>query len=51
MLKLGATIYTVLLISIARFSVHILLLHHYKSGLAHLSVLYSLVIGLYNPER
>ena len=29
--------YTVWLIEIAHFSVHILLLHHYKSDLAHLS--------------
>ena len=46
-LKLG----TVLLISIAHFSVHILPLHHYKSDLAHLSDLYSLVIGLYKYKR
>ena len=31
----------------ASLSVHILLLHHYKSDFAHISDLYSLVIGLY----
>ena len=39
--------YTVRMIEIAHFSVHILLLHHYKSDFAHTSYLYSLVIGLY----
>ena len=38
------------MISAARFSVHILLLHRYMSDLAHLSDLYSLVIGLYKSE-
>ena len=42
---------TVRMISTARFSVGILLLHHYKSDLAHLSDLCSLVIGLYKSER
>ena len=42
---------TVRMISIAHFSVHILLLHHYQSDLAHLSDLYSIVIGLYKSER
>ena len=32
---------------IAHLAVGILLLHHYKSDFAHLSYLYSLVIGLY----
>ena len=41
---------TVLLISIARFSVHLLLLHHDKSDLAHISDRYSLVIGMYLSE-
>ena len=41
---------TVLLISIARFSVHILLLHHYKSDCAHTSESCSLVIELYLSE-
>ena len=34
----------------ASLSVHILLLHHYKSDFAHISDLYSLVIGLYKSE-
>ena len=34
----------------ARFSLHILLLHHYKSDLAHTSDRYSLVIELYLYE-
>ena len=42
---------TVWMISTAHFSVHILLLHHYKSNLAHLSYLYILVLGLYKSER
>ena len=42
--------YTVRMIEIAHFSVRILLLHHYKSDLAHLSDLYSLVIGLYKSQ-
>ena len=42
---------TVRMISTARFSVHILILHHYGSDLAHLSDLYSLGIGLYKSER
>ena len=41
---------TVWMISTARFSVHILLLHHYASDLAHLSDLYSLVIGMYKSQ-
>ena len=41
---------TVWLVSTARFSVHILLLRHYKSYLAHISDLYSLVIGMYKSE-
>ena len=36
---------------IAHFAVGILLLHHYRSNLAHLSYFYSLVIGLYKSER
>ena len=40
-------VYTVMLIEMPRFSVAKLLLHHYKSDLAHISDLYSLVIGLY----
>ena len=43
--------YTVWMKWIAHFAVGILLLHHYKRDLAHLSDLYSLVIGLYNYER
>ena len=35
----------------SRFSVHILILHHYKNDLSHLSYLYSLVIGMYKSER
>ena len=35
----------------AHFAVYILLLHHYRSNLANLSDLYSLVIGLYKYER
>ena len=42
---------TVRLIWIAHFVVDILLLHHYKRDLAHLSDLYSLVIGMYKSER
>ena len=42
--------YTVRMKWIAHFAVDILLLHHYKSNLAHLSYLYSLVIGLYKSE-
>ena len=42
---------TVWLKCIAHFEVDILLLHHYKSDLAHLSDLYSLVIGMYKYER
>ena len=38
---------TARMILIAHFSVHILLLHHYKSDLAHTSYRYSLVIELY----
>ena len=38
---------TVRMISKARFSVGILLLHHYRKDLPHLSYLYSLVIVLY----
>ena len=41
---------TVWLNRIAHFSVHILLLHHYKRNLAHLSYLYSLVIVMYKYE-
>ena len=32
------------------FSTYILLLHHYKSDLAHISDFYRLVIGLYKSE-
>ena len=39
------------LISTARFSVHILPLHHYKSDLAHISDFDSFVIGLSKSER
>ena len=42
---------TVRMIEIAHFSVHILLLHHYKSNLSHLSDFDSLVIGLSKSER
>ena len=35
----------------SRFSVHILLPHHYRSDLANISDFYSLVIGLYKSER
>ena len=42
---------TVRMISPARFLVHILLLHHYKRYLAHLSDVYSLVIWMYKYER
>ena len=42
---------TVMLIEMPRFYVGKLLLHHYKSDLAHLSDLYSLVIELYKSER
>ena len=41
---------TVRMISTARFSVHILLLHHYESDLAHISDRYILVIGMYLSE-
>ena len=41
---------TVRLIWIAHFSVHVLLLHHYGSDLAHLSDFDSLVIGLPKSE-
>ena len=39
-----------MLIEMPRFSVAKLLLHHYKSDLAHISDLYSLVIELYKYE-
>ena len=39
--------YTVMLIEMPRFSVAKLLLHHYKSDLAHTSHRYSSVINLY----
>ena len=35
---------------IAHFVVGILLLHHYRSNLAYLSDLYSLVIGMYKYQ-
>ena len=41
---------TVMLIEIPRFSVGKLLLHHYKSDLAHISDFDSLVIGLSQSE-
>ena len=41
---------TVWLKWIAHFAVGILLLHHYKSGLAYLSDFYSLVIVMYKSE-
>ena len=41
---------TVWMISIAHFAVGILLLHHYRSNLAHLSDFDSLVIGLSKSE-
>ena len=41
---------TVWMISTARFSVHILLLHHYGSDLAHISDRYSSVIEMYLSE-
>ena len=40
-----------MLIEMPRFSVGKLLLHQYKSDLAHISDLYSLVIELYKSER
>ena len=46
----GDCIYTAWLNRIAHFAVGILLLHHYKSDLAHLPYLYSLVIGMYKFE-
>ena len=42
---------TVRMISTAHFSVHILFLHYYKSNLAHLSDLDSLVIRISKSER
>ena len=42
---------TIRLNMIAHFAVDILLLHHYKSNLAHLSDFYSLVIGISKYER
>ena len=42
---------TVRMISTARFSGHILLLHHYKRNLAHISDFDSLVLGLLKSER
>ena len=42
---------TVWMISIAHFAVGILLLHHYKRDLAHLSYFESLVSGLSKFER
>ena len=45
------SVHTVWMISTARFSVGKLLLYHYKSNLAHISDLYSLVIELYKSER
>ena len=42
---------TVWLKWIAHLAVGILLLHHYVSDLAHLSDLYSSVIGLYKSEK
>ena len=44
-------LYTVRMIEIAHFSVYILLLHHYKSDLAHISDFDSLVIGISQSER
>ena len=38
------------MISTARFLVHILLLHQYKSDFAHISDMYSSVIELYLSE-
>ena len=51
MYRVLAIIGTVRMTSTAHFAVGILLLHHYKSYLAHLSDLYNLVIGLYKYER
>ena len=45
-----AHINTVRMISTGRSSVHILLLRHYKSNLAHISDRYNSVIGLYLYE-
>ena len=45
-----ARLYTAWLISKARISIHILLLHHYKSDLAHISDRYSSVIGMHLSE-
>ena len=44
-------LYTVWMNEMPRFYVGKLLLHHYKSDLAHTSDLYSLVIELYKYER
>ena len=44
-------LYTVMLIDMPRFSVAKLLLHHYRSNLAHISDFDSLVIGLSKFER
>ena len=44
-------LYTVLLIEMPHFYVGKLPLHHYRSDLAHISDLYSLVIGLSKSER
>ena len=41
---------TVRMIEMPRFSVAKLLLHQYRSDLAHISDLYSLVIGMYKYE-
>ena len=43
-------LYTVMLIEMHRYSVAKLLLHHYKSNLAHISDFDSLVIGLSKSE-
>ena len=46
----GLFYYTVWLKWIAHFEVGIIFIHQYKSDLAHLSYLHSLVIGLYKYE-
>ena len=50
MFVLASSSCTVWLVSTARFSVHILLLHHYRSDLAHTSDRCSSVIELYLSE-
>ena len=49
--EIKRNLYTVRMIEMPRFYVGKLLLHNYKSDLAHISDLYSLVIELYKSER